>query len=131
MTNTKKIMVASAVFTALLGVAASFFPDNILAFLEIPVTSQGVVIIQLLSALYFGFTMTNWMARTAIIGGIYARPLTVGNFLHYFAGSIGLVKHFAIVQQNLVLIVLTTGYILFAFLFGRMMMTHPAPPTAS
>jgi hypothetical protein len=131
MKNTKHIMVASAVFTALLGLGASFFPDNILEFLDIPVTSQGVVIIQCLSALYLGFAMMNWMSRAAIIGGIYGRPLTTGNFFHFSVGSISLVKHFALVQHNLVLIAVSLGYIVFAVLFGRMMMKHPASPTAS
>jgi hypothetical protein len=131
MANTKQIMIASVLFMVLLGLAASFAPDNILEFLQIPTSPQAVVLVQCLSGLYLGFAMLNWMSRTAIIGGIYARPLVIGNFLHFAVGSLSLLKHADVVQHNLALIILTAGYFLFAVLFGLMMMRHPKTPGAA
>ena len=39
-----------------------------------------------------GFGMMNWMARDALFGGIYNKPMTIGNFMHFGIGALGLVK---------------------------------------
>ena len=35
----------------------------------------------------------NWMAKTVLIGGIYARPLAIGNFTHFLVGALALLKY--------------------------------------
>jgi hypothetical protein len=90
--NTRALMAASALFLGGLGVAASFLPQEILTSIGAP--SQGALplLVQLGGALYAGFAMVNWMARSNLLGGIYNRPVAMGNFAHFFIGAAALVK---------------------------------------
>ena len=51
-----------------------------------------MVIAQLAGVLYLGFAALNWMARGNIIGGIYSRPVTIGNVLHFVSGTAVILK---------------------------------------
>ena len=48
---------------------------------------------QLLGALYIGFAMANWTAKDNAIGGIYSRPLSLANCVHFVAGALALLKY--------------------------------------
>ena len=91
--NTKLLMAASSLTLALAGLATSFAPVELLTALKIAPTNPLPVIIQLLGALYLGFALTNWTAKDSRIGGIYARPVSIGNCLHFVAGALALFKH--------------------------------------
>jgi hypothetical protein len=89
--------------------------------------SNGILplFVQMMGALYLGFAMMNWMAKTVLIGGIYARPLAMGNFLHFTVGALALLK-FAFTTPNLWTIwVAAIIYSIFAILFGLVLFTHP------
>jgi hypothetical protein len=88
-------MTTSALFMGLLGLAASFLPQEILAAAGMPEESLpelAVILVQALGALYLGFAILNWMAKGILVGGIYARPLALGNFLHFSVVTVVLVK---------------------------------------
>lgn len=75
---------------AILGISLEFAPHEILNYFE--VSSAGSItalFVQLTGALYLGFAMMNWMAKAVLIGGIYARPLAVGNFSHFLIRRAG------------------------------------------
>ena len=73
---------------------------------------------QLLGAMYLGFGMMNWMAKGSIIGGIYNKPLVIGNLMHFAIGAITLLKvAFSLNESKEVLIPLTIIYTLFALGF--------------
>lgn len=115
--NTKLLMAASSITLALVGLATSFAPVELLATLKISPTNPLPVIIQLLGALYLGFAMTNWMAKDSLIGGIYARPLSVGNCLHFAAGSLALFKYQLATGFHCPLTVALVVYAIFALAF--------------
>jgi len=81
--------------------------------------------VQLISALYLGFAMINWMAKTVLIGGIYARPLTIGNFEHFTVGVFALLKYAHAGQSLWTVWIIAMIYSLFAILFGIILFTHP------
>jgi hypothetical protein len=81
--NAKYLMMSSAVFLALLGLVTSFLPFEVLALHGSEPDGPTVLLIEMMGALYLGFALLNWTARGVIIGGIYARPLALGNFLHF------------------------------------------------
>lgn len=85
-------MTASALVTGLLGLAGMLFPAAILGGLGAASPEGAVVPVKLLGAAYLGGALLNWMAREKLIGGIYSRPVAVGNFTHYFAATIVLTK---------------------------------------
>ena len=81
---------------------------------------------QLLGALMLGFAMMNWMAREALFGGIYNKPMTIGNLLHFGIGALALVKIVFGTEQDVELIVgLTVIYSCFALCFGYVFMNNP------
>jgi hypothetical protein len=129
--NTKILMMASAVFMFLGGILLQFFPQEVLGYLGITVIGVTSLFIQLAGALYLGFALMNWMAKTVLIGGIYARPLAIGNFAHFSIGALGLIK-FALSNGASPLIwVIAIIYSIFAVLFGIVFMTHPGKKVVS
>lgn len=115
--NTKYLMIASAVLMGAVGIILTFLPQEILKYAG---ASPGLhpIFLQITGALYFSFALLNWMAKTNLIGGIYSKPVAMGNFTHFFVGGITLLKGvFAYPDLNFLWI--AGGiYSLFAILFG-------------
>jgi hypothetical protein len=91
--NTKLLMVVCSGVLALAGGAATFAPAETLAALGAPTVEPLPVMMQLLGGLYLAFAITNWTAKDNRIGGIYSRPLALGNLLHFGMGALALGKH--------------------------------------
>jgi len=125
--KTKLLMTTSAFFLGILGILLSFFPKEILENLNIDANLVTILILQLQGALYLGFAILNWMARGTIIGGIYNRPIAIGNFMHFIVGAITLVKIVSSIQiHREVIIGITVLYVIFALLFAYVFRTNPA-----
>ena len=116
--NTKYLMVASSILFALTGLVCSFVPEEILKFLHLENQSLFTLIIQLLGALYLGFAILNWTAKSNLIGGIYSKPVSLGNFLHFLAGGLALTKYYLKHTADTVLIAPIVIYLIFAIAFG-------------
>src|SRR5205085_10523723 len=115
---TRILMKASAAFMAVLGLAATFMPQEILAFAGSATNNVAVLIVQVTGALYFGFAMLNWMAQGLLIGGIYGRPLTVANLAHCTIAALALIKAVASGQHQPAVIGAAVVYAIFAILFA-------------
>jgi len=123
--NTPLVMTASALVMGAVGVVFTFAPQEILAFFEVQYSANSAaLILQILGALYVAFAMVNWMARVNIIGGIYNRPLAVGNVTHFMIGALALVKGYSSTKQTAILSAALV-YVLFAILFTKVLFTHP------
>lgn len=85
-------MTSSALFLAIIVILFSFLPNEIVAFLNVEPNSIITLFLKILSALYLGFGILNWMAEGTLIGGIYNRPIAIGNLMHFGVGAIALVK---------------------------------------
>ena len=68
--NTKFLMTASALFMGIIGIAITFLPQELAAYLGAENNSSTVLLIQILGAAYMGFGFLNWMGKGNIIGGI-------------------------------------------------------------
>ena len=80
----------------------------------------------ILSALYLGFGILNWMAKGTLIGGIYNKPIAIGNLMHFGVGAIALIKVISSIQTHTgIIIVLTAIYLIFAILFAYVFRTSP------
>ena len=126
--NTKLIMTLAALFLAAMGIVLTFAPQNVMLILKLKDPQALSLIIQLLGAVYYAFAMLNWMAKGAIIGGIYNRPIAVANFTHFFIGGIALSKA-VLSDHNLpvALSIIAGIYIILAVVFGIIMSRHPQP----
>ena len=75
------------------------------------------VLIQLMGALYFSMALMNWTAKDSAIGGIYARPISLANFAHFFIGSLLLAKVVLSSEFNVPIVLMLVVYAIFAILF--------------
>ena len=115
--NTKLLMTSSALILGLAGVFALFAPDVLLSTEGAAVTGTLSVMIQLMGALYFSFALMNWTAKDSLIGGIYARPVSLANFSHFFAGALLLLKHQLSNEMNLSTLAALIVYAVYAACF--------------
>ena len=115
--NTKILMTSSSLFLAMVGVSLLFVPDVLLAALGVSVTAQASVLVQMLGALYFSFALMNWTAKDSAIGGIYARPVSLANFSHFFSGALLLVKFLFSNAFSFPVLLVTLLYVVFAVVF--------------
>jgi hypothetical protein len=120
--HTKILMNLSAVWMALLGLIASFLPQEVLAHFGAAPDKHAALFLQILGAAYLGFAMMNWMAREVLIGGIYSRPLAMGNMVHFLVAGLALVKA-ASGERGVIGIALVYG--VFAVWFGMVVFRHP------
>ncbi len=116
--KTKPMMVACSGFLGILGIVATFAPVEILRFFDSAEQEPLPTFIQLAGGLYFGFAMANWTAKDNIIGGIYSRPMSMGNFLHFVLGFAALAKLLWKHPSAWPTVVLMIGYGVFALFFG-------------
>ena len=124
MMPTRLLMMASAALLALLGLAMSFMPQEVLGLHGTIPDNATVLLVQMAGALYLGFAMLNWMAKGVLIGGIYARPLAAGNFLHFIMVAITLVKA-AIAFGAVPLMLSAAVFSAFAIGFGLVLFRSP------
>jgi hypothetical protein len=85
-----------------------------------------MVIVQLAGALYLGFAALDWMARGNMIGGIYARPVTIGNLLHFVSGTAVIVKALSRDPMPAALWMLSAVYVVLAVAFSALLWRSPA-----
>ncbi|HYH08775.1 MAG TPA: hypothetical protein VEK11_17105 [Thermoanaerobaculia bacterium] len=119
--NTKLLLTASAVVMGAAGIAGTFAPAEIANALQF----GSPVVLQLLAALLFAFAMVNWMARGSLIGGIYNRPVAVGNLTHFLIGGLALIKIVAAGERRVAFLVATAIYIVFALGFAAVLFRSP------
>lgn len=123
--HSRVLMSTSAVFLAVLGFATSYMPDKVLGIHGSVPDMPTLLLVQMAGALYLGFAILNWTARGVLIGGIYARPVALGNFLHFAMVSVMLIKA-AIVHGVVQLAISATVFSVFAIWFGLVLFRPPS-----
>jgi hypothetical protein len=110
---------------AALGVAGLFLPQELLtAAGQEPI---GILrgLVQLLGALLFAFATVNWIARGSLLGGIYNRPVALGNLAHFMIGALVLIKLAIAGERGAAVLVLTAVYVAFALAFTAVLFRSP------
>ena len=124
--KTKLLMTSSALFCGIIGILLLFLPNEIAEYLNVEPTIITILFLKILSALYLGFGILNWTVKGSLIGGIYNRPIALGNLLHFVVGSIELVKVISNIQTHReIIIFLTVLYIIFGVLFAYVLKNNP------
>lgn len=125
--NTKTLMIASTFFLGIIGIALSFLPREIAIYMGIDTNPISVLFLQIFGSLFLGFGILNWMAKNNLIGGIYSRPLTIANLVHFGSGGIALFKMGLKIQTHFeIMLALTLLYSIFALCFAYVFMTNPS-----
>lgn len=123
--NTRTLMIASALVLAMIGLSLTFAPKEILHHLDSDATAWETIVAQLCGALYCGYALMNWMAKGTTLGGIYGRPIVIGNLVHFTMGALALLKVGSGSSSAPFFWAITIVYVLLAALFGFVMFTHP------
>jgi hypothetical protein len=118
-------MILSAAFMLALGLITTFSPAELLASTGGTAQITATLLVQASGGLYLGFAILNWMAKDNLIGGIYSKPVALGNFLHFFAVAMALTKAVTSGQRSTTIVVLTLCYAVFAVWFGLVTFTNP------
>lgn len=128
---TRHLMSACALVLGLLGLAGTFAPDQVLRALGAAVSPGSLVPVQVAGALYLGFGSLNWMARGNLIGGIYSRPVAVGNLMHFLVAGLALIKAAASNPGLSLVWPVALVYAGFATAFGLIIFRHPIRVTSA
>ena len=124
--NTKLLMTVSALFLGIIGIFLSFLPEEIINNSDVDGTVVTILALQLMGALYLGFGILNWMAKGSTIGGIFNKPIVIGNLMHFGVAAIVLFKIvFSVKIHTEIIIPLTIIYFVFALGFGYVFLTNP------
>ena len=115
---TRMLMTASAIAMCVLGLLLTFAPQEVLTSLGSAPQTASVLAAQAAGALYLGFAMLNWMARHSLIGGIYSRPVAMGNLLHFVVMTFALLHAIRPGLHNGLLIACAIAYATLTILFG-------------
>jgi hypothetical protein len=118
-------MILSALFMFCMGALLTFAPGELIHLAGGTQSPPLVLAAQVGGALYLGFAMLNWMAKDNLIGGIYSRPVAMGNFLHFVLVAIGFLKAFSSLPRSAVTVGLILIYCLLAIGFGLVLFQHP------
>jgi len=118
-------MTISALTMGITGATLSFLPHEVLDYFSATTTDSDPLILQILGALYFAFAMVNWTAKANLIGGIYARPIAIGNLTHFTVGSLALLKNYFNQHNDPTTLMFALVYVIFAVLFSIVFFRHP------
>jgi hypothetical protein len=116
--NSKILMTISAIVLAVPGLAALFAPQELLAYFGVPPSGFLPPLVQLFAAALLGIAMINWASKGSKVGGIYNRPIAVGNLMHFTVGAFTLVHVLMRGHAQPVVIVATVIYTCLAIAFG-------------
>ena len=122
--NTKFLMTISAIILGATGIILTFIPQEVLRYLNLAESTP--ILFQILGALYFGFAMLNWSAKANLTGGIYSRPVVIGNFTHFLIGGLALIKLVLHDTNRTCIWACAILYLIFALLFGYVLFTNPS-----
>lgn len=121
------LMTASSIFYGTVGIGLTFIPKEISEFFNMDLTQNSFLVLQVLGAAYLGFAMLNWMTKNNLIGGIYSRPLALGNLAHFLTSSLALIKITMHLESSImVVLVLAIIYSVFTLFFGYVFMMNPS-----
>jgi hypothetical protein len=95
MTVSSLVSRASAAVLLIGGAAMLFAADAILPRLVPGFPPAGAWLGQLLGAAWLGLAALNWLQRSALLGGIYGRPIVLANLAAYFISATSLARALA------------------------------------
>jgi hypothetical protein len=120
-------MITSAIILGTMGLGFTFLPQEISEACGMDTNQFSLLILQILGATYLGFAMLNWMTKNNLIGGIYSRPLVIGNLVHFLVSAFALIKMVLHLEHHIeIIVILTIIYFILTLGFGYVFMTSPS-----
>ena len=129
--NTRLLMQLSAILMGALGILTQFMPQELLQTMGMQTAGSATLLVQTIGSLYLGFATMNWMAKGVLIGGIYAKPLAMGNLAHFMIGALALIKAGFALEAMPLLWLTAVVYSAFALAFALVAFRHPLKARAT
>ena len=89
---THKLMITNGILNGITGLLLIFIPADLLGWADGSAGATATMLTSLLGAALFGIGMLNYLGRSAIYGGIYGKPILMGNLVFHTVAAINLVK---------------------------------------
>ncbi len=120
-------MTGSAMALGILGAILTFMPHEVTAFFKVENNQLNILTLQILGALYLGFAILNWMSKNNIIGGVFGKPLLIGNLIHFVVSAVALLKVVLSKAENhyTILLALSLVYCVLALSFASLFFSSP------
>lgn len=123
-TFSKVIMITSGVLNGVLGILLTFLPEEIGHWFGLASgTNVNILAFQLLGGALFGFGLMNYIGRNAILGGIYGKPILLGNMVFHFIAALELIVFIFDNDRNGLIVAFAILYAFLAAAFIRMNFT--------
>ena len=107
------------------GLALLFAPDAILPRLIPAFPAAGAWLGQVLAAGWLAIAALNWLSRSALLGGIYGRPVVLTNAVLYFITAIVLLKIITLRDTSAMLWIVLVVMVLLAGAYGWLLFRGP------
>ena len=107
------------------GFALLFGPDAVLGALVPGMLPETWWLGQLLAGAWLALAAQNWLQRSIVIGGIYARPLVYSNFVLYLISALSLVRVITKPAAPRALWVLAAPMMIFAVIYAALLLRGP------
>ena len=89
----KTILISSALLNGILGILITFLPQETGLFIGTSeMNSADLALMQVLGSALIGIAIINFMSRGLTVGGIYGKPIQLGNLVFHLATGLGLLK---------------------------------------
>ena len=108
------------------GLALLFAPDVVLPRLVPGFPTGGAWLGQLLAAALLALAALDWLGRAALLGGIYGRPVVLGNLAFYFIAAMVLLRAGAGREVPPALWIVAVPVALLAGVYGWLLLRGPA-----
>lgn len=119
----RAILSAGAAVLFVVGVSGLFGADE-LARVFLRGAGAGEPLIHIAAGGLLGFAMVNWMSRGNRIGGIYMRPLAIGNLLLFTVSGLSLARALMAGQLPPLATALALAFSALAVAFGWLAFAH-------
>jgi hypothetical protein len=115
----------SAALLLLGGFAMLFAPDVILPALVPGFPPDTAWLGQLLAAAWLAVAALNWLQRSAVLGGIYGRPVVLANLVLYFVSALSLIRAVADGEAPAALWAVAAVFVVLAVAYGALLLRGP------
>jgi predicted neutral ceramidase superfamily lipid hydrolase len=116
---------SSAALLAAAGFSMLFAADAILPRLVPGFPPSATWIGQLLAGAWLGIAALNWLHKSAVLGGIYGRPIVMANLALYFISALVLLKAASRAESPATLYLLAAPAVILAIVYGALLLRGP------
>lgn len=122
----KTILISSAAINGIIGFFITFLPQETGQFIgTTEMNSADLALMQVLGSALIGIAIINFMGRSLTVGGIYGKPIQLGNLVFHLATGLGLLKYVFSTESWLLFGIPALLYLLLTARFIKLNFTSP------